>query len=95
MAQETYWDEHTGKQMPYPHLYCLGDGNGRDGVPQTHTCRFCGLSGDYNDVLMATSCTERPKPCLWCGEAPLCAEDCVGMALALSDPAVYAAGEAV
>ena len=92
MTSDRYWDKHIGKMMPYPHLYCLGDGNGDNGIPQTHTCQFCGLSGDYNDVLMVTSCTERSAPCEWCGEAPLCSPDCVGVRMALSDPGVYVAG---
>ena len=83
---EMYFDKVTGRNEPYPHGLVTKNWDG------THTCDYCGLAGDYNDVLIVKACTERPEPCKWCGESPLCAEDCVGIMLALSDPSVYVAG---
>ena len=88
---DTWYDKHLKIERPYPHLICSGVGD--KGNYMIHRCDYCGLEGDYNDVLGKVSCTERPKPCSWCGESPLCAPDCTGIALLLADPKVYVIDE--
>ncbi len=85
ITTKTWWDKYSNEHRPYPHLICH---NLRDG---RYKCRHCGIEGEYNKI-NKTSCTERPKPCKWCGQTPLCAPDCVGIRMILSDPKVYVTG---
>ncbi len=49
-------------------------------------CTRCGSEGDDIDEMMnePARCSVPVDPCKWCGQAPLCAPDCVGMAMILS-----------
>jgi len=80
-----YYDKELKKWLLYPHLSMKNTGNG------IWKCDYCKETGKYNE-LSKIACTERPKPCKWCGESPLCARDCVGIRIALSDPKVYVIG---
>ena len=86
LKNELWYDEYSHKYRIYPHLICENLWDGR------YRCVYCGLEGDYNKVLSKVGCTERKKPCLWCGQAPLCAPDCVGMRMLLSDPKAHLIG---
>ncbi len=50
-------------------------------------CRMCGAEGLLEE-LDTTACGYEYPPCKWCGQTPLCAEDCVGIGLALSSPGI-------
>lgn len=82
-----WWDKRLKQYRPYPHLSMTKtQGN-------TWKCRYCGEENPDCNALCQTSCAERPEPCKWCGESPLCAPDCMGIALALSAPEVFVIGE--
>lgn len=55
-------------------------------------CRYCQAEGTF-DELNAVACSYVYPPCEYCGETPLCSRDCVGIAMALSDPDVKVVGE--
>ena len=88
--QERWFDERAGEWKLYPHLSMAKIRN-RPGEYPLWRCRQCGVEGTM-DELEIVSCTERRAKCIWCGEGPLCAPHCVGIALALSDPKVYVIG---
>ncbi len=55
-------------------------------------CHWCGDAGSF-DELESRNCGYEYPICPWCGQTPICAPDCVGCWLALSDPKIYIAGE--
>jgi hypothetical protein len=60
----------------------------RDSPPRRWRCNGCGMVGLYDEV-HATPCTAAmPPPCEHCGQTPLCAQDCSGIAAALGLPGV-------
>ncbi|KKN50754.1 hypothetical protein LCGC14_0629240 [marine sediment metagenome] len=95
MEQDKWWDKHSEKWRLYPHMIM-------EPSPEENgwRCDYCnelipwgepdedGMVSCESDV----GCTERKKPCKWCGESPLCAPDCVGIRMLFSDPKVYVAG---
>jgi Fe-S-cluster-containing dehydrogenase component len=54
-------------------------------------CQYCGME-DFFDNLRAVACTYVYPPCEHCGETPECAQDCPGIAAALSGSGVYLVG---
>lgn len=48
-------------------------------------CKYCGMEGTYAE-LNAVECPYEYPPCKYCGETPLCAPDCKGIVMALTDP---------
>lgn len=54
-------------------------------------CRYCGDEGTIEQL--EGTCTYDYPACQWCGQTPECAEDCVGIRLAFSDPDIHIAGE--
>ncbi len=90
LKQEKWWDKRGQKWRFYPHLTCR---NNKDGKSQ---CVYCGEVMRQDDKWVyfeEISCTERKQPCQWCGESPLCAPNCVGIRMILSDPEVYVTGD--
>ena len=51
--------------------------------PRRWRCNYCGIEGTYDEV-ESVECTYEYPPCEFCGQAPTCALDCPGIALALS-----------
>jgi len=82
-----WWDKHLGKFRLYPHLVMIPIGGG------IWECGDCKARGTL-DELEGVGCpvSKDNPPCPWCGEAPLCAPDCVGIRMVLSDPKVYTIG---
>ena len=88
-TEEKWWDKYNKKWRYFPHLVCT---NNREGKSQ---CVHCGAVMRQDAEWVYTEeigCTERNPPCEWCGESPLCAPDCVGIRMALSDPEVHVIG---
>ncbi len=56
-------------------------------------CQMCNAEGLLEE-LRAVDCKFEYPPCKWCGQTPECAEDCVGIGLALSSPDVLVIGDA-
>lgn len=58
-------------------------------------CEYCGIEGTFDEV-EAIECSYKYPPCEYCGQTPICASDCKGVALALSeeltDTKTYLAG---
>ena len=96
LRSEKWFDKHTDKWEFYPHLTLLPNKLRKGWV-----CKYCGhfipFGKPDKDGMVSCDdgigCTERPKPCKWCGESPLCAPDCVGMRMALSDDKLYVIGD--
>ena len=86
LTTETWFDKHSGKEQLYPHLTLNRAVGG-------WRCAFCKVLFPKIGNSKSIGCTERTGPCTWCGEAPLCAPDCAGVRMALSDPKVHIAGE--
>jgi len=93
LRSERWWDKYCQKWRLYPHLILMPENGGL-------RCDFCALflppDQDGSVPLEqadGTGCTERKDACRWCGETPLCAPNCAGMRLLLSDPKVYVTGE--
>jgi len=96
LQKELYYNKYTNKWCLYPHMIL-------DPEPGNHgwRCLYCHElipwgEPDENGSISCESeigCTERPKPCPWCGEQPLCAPDCVGIKMLLSDPKIYVCGD--
>ena len=55
-------------------------------------CRYCKKQGSY-DELQKIACDYKYPACKYCGETPLCAEDCEGIAKALASANVYLINE--
>lgn len=69
-----------GALNPHNHLTALGP-PGQPG--RRWECRYCKMVGTF-DELEAVACTYVYPPCESCGETPLCAPDCKGVAEALA-----------
>jgi len=54
-------------------------------------CQYCGVIGTIEE-LDKIECSYQYPPCRWCGQTPICASDCIGIRIALSDPRIYIAG---
>ena len=66
-----------------PHLTWINIGNG-----WIWRCKDCQMLGSW-EALSNTECPVIPPPCSWCGHVAICAWDCMGIALILSDPQVH------
>jgi hypothetical protein len=61
--------------------------------PRRWRCTRCGEEGLYDEV-HATAChAPMPDPCVHCGQTPICARDCGGVAAALAKPGVVVVDE--
>ena len=97
LTKEKWYDKDSNRWRLYPHMIMTPD-NERQGW----VCDYChhfvpwgepdkdGLVSADDDVV---GCTERHTPCPWCGSEPLCAPDCVGIRMILSDPKIYVIGD--
>lgn len=86
LTTEKWYDEYTKGWRLYPHLIVR-----RNIKLKVWKCDYCGEEGNM-DELGKIGCTERSNPCKWCGRAPLCTPDCMGIKIALSDPKVVVIG---
>ncbi len=63
------------------------------GSPRRWQCVDCDAIGESYALLAMLDCTAPPPPpCAWCGQTPICAEDCMGIAVALAQPGVEVVG---
>jgi hypothetical protein len=61
-----------------PHMACTKKPNGR------WVCSDCGFEADSpNEIIYVDGCTKVHPPCKSCGQTPICAPDCSGIAEAL------------
>lgn len=91
---ETWWDERLQKNRLYPHLWLTRVPNeeGHADEKRRWGCTYCRvIRVDVNDF-NKFGCTERKESCKWCGEKPLCAPDCLGVRMALSEGATEIVG---
>ena len=86
LTKEKWWDKYLKEWRLYPHL-CESPLGGDIWVCEY--CHYIGTLEQLNDI----GCTEHKKPCKWCGQTPLCAPECIGMRMLLSDDKVYVAGD--
>ena len=91
LKQETWYDKYSGKERLYPHYSLMPENKGL-------RCSYCKVffaPGDDGFIeIEGVGCTERGHQlCPWCGETPLCAPDCVGIRMLLSDTRVYLTGD--
>jgi hypothetical protein len=66
-----------------PHLMLIALDPPRKNPPRRWRCNDCGDTGLYDDVHDRACTAPPPPPCEWCGQTPLCARDCMGMAVLL------------
>lgn len=74
-----------------PHNWLTALDPPRSHPPRRWRCNYCGKTGLMED-LEKVECTYKYPPCESCGQMPICAPDCKGIAEALSSPSVYVAG---
>ena len=96
LTKEMWFNKHFNRWEIYPHMIMIPEPENKGW--RCDYCKFLipwGEPDDYGCVSTESliGCTERKAPCKWCGEQPLCAPDCTGMRLLLSDPKVYVTGE--
>ena len=95
-TKEKWFNKYFNRWELYPHMIL-------DPEPENAgwRCLHCKVlipwgEPDKDGLVSSESpigCTERHTPCKWCGEQPLCAPDCVGIRMLLSDPKVYVIGD--
>lgn len=75
-----------------PHIHMVATEN-RGHPDRKWVCVNCDVpaEADIND-LGKTSCTYTPPPCEFCGETPICAQDCAGIAQLFARADVYVIG---
>lgn len=66
-----------------PHLHLVALDPPRAFPPRQWRCVNCGAEGLYDELRPGT-CPYVPPPCGYCGETPLCAEDCIGIQAAFA-----------
>lgn len=70
-----------------PHVWLSAIDPPREAPPRRWRCRYCGLTGTYDEV-RAVACSHVYPPCKTCGQAPECAPNCLGVLDALGLPGV-------
>lgn len=68
-----------------PHLSLIALSPSRDpwevGEPRIWKCSYCNKIGVFEDFI--DDCPYEHPPCSHCGETPICAQDCKGIAVVL------------
>ena len=65
-----------------PHLTIKNLSQGNQGRWQCKNCLM--ISGRFEDFEEVECSAKTPEPCIYCGDTPICALDCLGIAAALS-----------
>lgn len=95
-TKEKWYDKRSKRWRLFPHMILFPDEE-----RQGYECEYCHHlipwgEPDKDGLVLCednVGCTERHTPCKWCGEEPLCAPDCVGIRMLLSEPKIYLIGD--